>query len=217
MEIELNQLKVTIVLEIGPGSTPYWRADEYLEYEFNDDKLIVAQRGDVKDRPEFGTKKVHYYTGDTFPFEDNQFDYVIVSHVIEHVKNPEKFMDEVFRVGGGRGYLEFPLPTYEYLYDFDVHLNMVWWDSSKNIVFFVPKDVLEIKKYSPVTSGLRRSLELGWDELISANKNYFFCGFEFSSPLLLCKQHDLSKFQLDFKSNGHTIKRRIFKKIFDYL
>ena len=70
------------VLEIGPGSTPYHRADEFLEFKFDDSEMAISQRGNVKANPDFGGRKVHFYNGGRFPFADNAFDYVIASHVV---------------------------------------------------------------------------------------------------------------------------------------
>ena len=41
------------------------------------------------------------------PFEDKQFDYVILSHVLEHVGDPIEFIKEVQRIGKA-GYIELP-------------------------------------------------------------------------------------------------------------
>ena len=41
------------------------------------------------------------------PFKDNEFDYIIASHVVEHVEDISYFLNELSRVGK-RGYIEVP-------------------------------------------------------------------------------------------------------------
>ena len=43
----------------------------------------------------------------TLPFKDKEFDFVIASHVIEHVENVENFIGEIERVSK-QGYIELP-------------------------------------------------------------------------------------------------------------
>ncbi|MBL0358841.1 MAG: methyltransferase domain-containing protein [Chitinophagaceae bacterium] len=62
-------------------------------------------------------KPVVTYDSEVFPFADKEFDYVVCSHVLEHVDNVDQFLSEVQRVGK-RGYLEFPTVYYDYLYNF---------------------------------------------------------------------------------------------------
>lgn len=201
------------VLEIGPGATPFVRADEFLEYDFGSDDEAIRQRGEVQAVPEFGERKVSRYKGARFPFRDGEFDYVIASHVIEHVEDPRAFMAEVFRVGRGRGYIEFPLPPYEYLYDFDVHRHLVWWDREANELKFVPKASLDLGSYRPITSQLARSLELGWDDVVASNLDYFFCGFEFDAPFNIRPEVDLGNFQHRFTQDGRSLGRRLGRKL----
>ena len=42
--------------------------------------------------------KCVFYNGRDFPFKDNTFDIIICNFVIEHVKNQEKLIDEIYRV-----------------------------------------------------------------------------------------------------------------------
>jgi len=93
------------VLEIGPGGNTYYRSDVFLELEYASEEEKIAQRA-FQDKLET-KKKVVYYKGDTFPFADKEFDYVICSHVLEHVTDVEMFVSEVFRVAK-KGYFEFP-------------------------------------------------------------------------------------------------------------
>ena len=85
---------------------------------------------------------------------------MIASHVVEHTPDPEGFMAEVFRVCGGRGHLEFPLPTHEYFFDFDALLIYVWFDLADEALQFVrkPRPVLNEFLLSPPNFGVAWSL-----------------------------------------------------------
>jgi SAM-dependent methyltransferase len=181
------------VLEIGPGSTPFRRSNAFLEIRLTTLEERILQRGEVVDDPDYKGRPVFYYDGGVFPFTNNEFDYVICSHVIEHVENPELFVSEIFRVGGGRGYIEYPMIAYEYLYDFGVHKLILKLDPESNNLHYVKKQNLPLSQFSPVTTLLRKSLDCRWDDLCSANKNMFFEGFEFLNGFNISQEHDLSK------------------------
>lgn len=175
------------VLEIGPGSTPYKRSDVFLELKYRDETERVAQRGNVIAEPEFKEKPVYFYENNDFPFKDSEFDYVICSHVIEHVENPEYFLSEIFRVSKGRGYLEYPLLPYEYMYDFDVHLNFIKFDGDLNRLLYLPKKETPLEYFKPITSLLRTTLAKGWDDAVSGNPELFFEGFEYLNPFSIIR------------------------------
>lgn len=181
------------VLEIGPGGSPHPRSNAFLELKFNTDQERISQRGYVIPEPSFGKRPVHYYDGGNFPFGDGQFDYVICSHVIEHVADPAGFLDEVFRVGTGRGYLEYPLITYEYLYNFDVHLHFVKFDFEEWVLRHLPKCDTALSEFSAVNKLFYKTLEHGWDDLCSANKQLFFEGVEFNRPFAIKKTSEFER------------------------
>jgi len=201
------------VLEIGPGSTPHPLATEFLEYRFEDDQIALMQRGNVHSVPNFGDRRVSYYQGDRFPFKDNEFKYVILSHVIEHTVDPIGFMREVFRVGGGRGYIEFPLPPYEYLFDFDVHLLYVWFDEGSNSLFYSRKSRALLDPFSSITREIRRGFELGWDDVVRNNLDFFIQGFEFSSPFSVREAASLVDYKFTWNNRGDRLVRRVIRKV----
>lgn len=201
------------VLEIGPGSTPHPRANAFLEYQFQDEDEAIRQRGDLVISPNYQGRPVTYYSGEKFPFEDGQFDYVIASHVLEHVQNPEVFMSEVYRVGKGCGYVEFPLPPYDYLFDFDVHTQLLWFDQENRTIQYLRKELTSLRQFSPITSQLRIALERGWDDLVAENLDYFFFGIEFRAPIIVQEQKDLSRYHFFWERNGNSFSRKLGRKI----
>ncbi len=100
------------VLEIGSGHNPKIQSDILCDKFINDD----TQRGGtiVMDRTMVAAD------GQYLPFSDASFDYVICSHVLEHVENPEQLISELMRVAS-RGYIETPSEVAERLYGWPYH------------------------------------------------------------------------------------------------
>ena len=169
------------VLEIGPGSTPHPRAEVLLERRFSPEEA-QAQRGNL---PEVILQKpVVYFDGGRFPFEDNSFDYIICSHVLEHVENVTSFVAEIMRVAG-RGYFEFPTVYYEYLYNFNVHRNILSYTGGE--LLWMQKAELPFDAFLPVQRFFLQTLAAGYDDLIVELKPHFAIGFEWTRPLALRK------------------------------
>lgn len=84
------------VLEIGSGSHPHPRSDILLEKRFGSSNGAETQRGHA---PRLKTdKKIIYFDGGPFPSGDKEFDYVICSHVLEHILDIKNFLKEMFRI-----------------------------------------------------------------------------------------------------------------------
>ncbi len=88
------------VLDVGSGHHPHPRADVLLELHVDSH----AERSGVA-----AVRDQRLIVGDaqTMPFADNEFDYVIASHVAEHVEDPERLCRELSRVASA-GYIETP-------------------------------------------------------------------------------------------------------------
>ena len=67
----------------------------------------------------------------TLPFKDKEFDFVIASHVIEHVKDFEFFIKELERISS-KGYIELPSRLADNLV-FENQKDHVWWFSYNDI------------------------------------------------------------------------------------
>ena len=100
------------VLEIGSGHNPKARSDVLCDKFIADDE----QRGGaiVADRPMVEAD------GQFLPFADRAFDYVICSHVLEHVEDPARLIAELERVAR-RGYIETPSEIGERIYGWHYH------------------------------------------------------------------------------------------------
>ena len=88
--IKNNNLKV---LDIGCG------------YSANENAIVIC---DVQDLSSFYKEKNFVQiSGKELPFKDKEFDFVIASHVLEHVNDPVLFLEELQRVAKS-GYIEVP-------------------------------------------------------------------------------------------------------------
>lgn len=98
-KIQLPVGDTAIVLDVGSGGNPHPRSDVLL------DRLTGSEHRSgtpmLIDRPAV--------IGDAtkLPFKDKSFDFVIASHILEHMPNPEIFIAELQRVGKA-GYIETP-------------------------------------------------------------------------------------------------------------
>tara|TARA_Y100000816_G_C26071208_1_gene563485 strand:- start:591 stop:1220 length:630 start_codon:yes stop_codon:yes gene_type:complete len=111
---------------------------------------------------------------ENLPFTDNEFDFVVASHVIEHVKDPKKFIAELERVSK-KGYIELPTKLEDNLVfenkkehlwhmDFDdVNLELI---ISKKLQVFNP--ILTVSTVQKLREYFRKSLviELYWENKI---------------------------------------------------
>jgi ubiquinone/menaquinone biosynthesis C-methylase UbiE len=81
------------ILDIGCGFTAHEKAS------------VIC---DIQDLSNFyKNKKFVKLENKTLPFKNKEFDFVIASHVIEHVKDVEYFLSELQRVSS-KGYIEVP-------------------------------------------------------------------------------------------------------------
>jgi ubiquinone/menaquinone biosynthesis C-methylase UbiE len=180
------------VLEVGPGGTPHSRSDVFLEMTHKDEETATLQRGSSKRLTTF--KKIVYYDGGMFPFADGEFDYVICSHVLEHVQNIEYFLSELFRVAP-KGYLEYPTIYYEYLYNFSVHLNLLKI-RNKNLLY-LEKSSTPLFDFYSVQKLFYQSLEKGHTKLVDDLKYIMFEGFEWLEPFGIKRATSIQELTFD--------------------
>jgi SAM-dependent methyltransferase len=165
------------VLEIGPGAHPHQRSNILLELQYENEKDRSAQFGHEK---KLSTdKKIVYYDGKKFPFSDKEFDYVICSHVIEHVEDVPGFLEEIFRVSN-KGYFEYPLVYYDYLYNFDVHVNFLKYNNG--CLKYMKKEKSGLLEFKPVQQLFNISIQKGHVALVNDLLLLLMEGFEWDKP-----------------------------------
>lgn len=111
---ELSHLISGRILDAGCGNKPYknlFLSDEYIGMDIEHGAHIHRNENvDV------------FYDGKKFPFEDNSFDSIISSEVLEHVFNPKEHLSEIYRVlkPGGKFLISVPFlwDEHEQPYDY---------------------------------------------------------------------------------------------------
>ena len=148
------------VLDIGCG------------YTANENATVVS---DVQDLSNFYKDK-HFVkiTEKKLPFKDNEFDFVITSHVIEHVDDFQFFISEIERISK-KGYIELPTKLGDNLVfeNSNDHLWMFEYDDNSNILLASKKQEF-IEPFVSVSTAkklekiFRQSLilEIIWSEKI---------------------------------------------------
>lgn len=184
------------VLEIGPGGSPYFRSDVLLEKRFANENEAEAQRGYAK--PLVTEKEVVYFDGGRFPFENHAFDYVICSHVLEHMPTSEieHFVGELVRVAS-RGYVEFPTVYYEFLYNFPEHIQLLRYVGDGRTIRYLPKAESSLEPAAPVQQFFYETAVKGYFSLVDDLKPYMFQGFEWAKELCLERAKGLDEVTIE--------------------
>ena len=126
-----NDLKIgkkDRVLEVGPGHSPIFRSDVLVDL-FVDTNYHRC--GNLKIYP---LQEFINADGESLPFKDKEFDYVICNQVLEHAENPENFIGEQCRVAK-RGYMETPSLLGEFLFPKKSHKWIILYLDGKLILF----------------------------------------------------------------------------------
>ncbi len=101
-----------LVLDVGSGGNPYPRSDVLLDRiegaeHRNGDSMVIDRAAVFADAT-------------NMPFKDKSFDFVVASHILEHMSDPAAFLHELQRVAKA-GYIETPNALFERLAPFDIH------------------------------------------------------------------------------------------------
>ena len=171
VEEYLSQKKNWRILDIGCGYT----ANKYSTH--------VADTQDFSNL--YKDKKFTHIKEKKLPFADKEFNFIIASHVLEHVEDIEYFIKELERVANS-GYIEVPTRLEDNLVDVNEKAH-IWWinfDDINNSLFITKrKQIIEpflsVSTIQNLRKFFRDSLvtEIFWENkinyLISNNSNDF--------------------------------------------
>ena len=113
MEKNLNQFanKKNIILEIGGGTHPHIN---YVKHSFNEYYSVdIDENNELFEFYKMNYPNIKYqkFDGQHLPYKDNFFNRLIISHCLEHINYPEKFLNEMIRVCKINGIISIALPT----------------------------------------------------------------------------------------------------------
>ncbi len=117
------------VLEVGSGHNPHPLSKIIVDKFLDDDN--THRSGNIK---VYKNQKFLKADGENLPFSHHEFDYSLCIHVLEHVINPEKFLNEQMRVAK-RGYIETPSLIGEHLHPKESH-KWVILDIDKKLILY---------------------------------------------------------------------------------
>ncbi len=100
--------KYSKVLEIGAGNIPHL---DYLKHDYDEYFIAETSTYALEFCKEMKNVKAYSYDGVNLPFEDDFFDRIIISHCLEHISEPEKFLFEAMNKLRNGGVLSISLPT----------------------------------------------------------------------------------------------------------
>ncbi len=100
------------VLDLGSGHNPHPRANVIVDRYLEDTEEVAGRSGRAVVRS--ANQALVVADGSALPFTDASFDFVICSHVVEHVTEIDAFCSELNRIGA-RGFIETPGKYAEYL------------------------------------------------------------------------------------------------------
>ncbi len=157
---QLEQNPSWKILDIGCGYTAHEKA------------TVIC---DIQDLSNFyKSKKFVRLQNKTLPFKDKEFDFVIASHVIEHVEDVEYFIRELQRVST-KGYIELPTVLEDNLVfeNKNDHLWHMEFDDINNLLLISSRrqylePVLTVSVAKKFSKYFRQSLilELFWENSI---------------------------------------------------
>ena len=189
----LSEKKNWKILDIGCGFNP------------NQYATTICDVLDLKEQ--YSDKKFVKLDGEKLPFNDKEFDFVIASHVLEHVIDPNNFLKEISRVAK-QGYIEVPTKLEDNLVfeNKKAHLWHLTFDDvnqviniSKKIQYFEP--ILAVSSIKKLNNYFRDSLvlELYWENTIEFKFNESIQQLEKLSVLSLFKKYFSKKLRMLLK------------------
>jgi uncharacterized protein YbaR (Trm112 family) len=185
-----------IVLDIGSGNKPIFRAnilvDKYLDTDLERSSRIIIDRPMV------------CADGEHLPFRDKSIDFIYCGHLVEHITNPEAFLEELGRVGK-RGLIISPNGDGDKAHSEACHLWYIWNKDGKLLL----KQKREGNEYPDIRSFILRMISgKGFWKFYYKNFEVFNTIFPWKDKInyeiIRYGEFDLTKFQKAFIEDKST-------------
>lgn len=112
------------ILDVGPGRFPFHSATHFLDL-----KRYEECPGDIP------YTIFDLNSGEKLPFDDDEFDFVYCSHVLEHLDYPIAALEDIQRVGR-RGYVEIPSVLIDFMFQHgETHPRWLCWKHGDALLF----------------------------------------------------------------------------------
>jgi len=154
-----------LVLDVGSGDNPHVRADVLCDAHL----LDSGERSGKFDLIVDGRPFV-FADACKMPFKDKAFDFIICSHLLEHMNNPADLLEELMRVGKA-GYIEAPSSLMEKLYGWSFHRLLIDYEGNSLVIRPKSKD----GKYGIIPEEIKKSTS--WERLVKDNNQCFLVSY----------------------------------------
>lgn len=134
--------KSELVIDVGCGDKPFWRSDVCLDDLSLGNDQRYSSNAVVKNFGYFVDSSIY-----RMPFKNKAFDFSFCSHVLEHVDDPAKAIEEITRISK-RGYIELPDGVVETMFPYQSHL---WF------IFLQKEELVFIRKSKKVHNTLLKN------------------------------------------------------------
>lgn len=187
------------VLEIGSGDNPHPRSDILCDRYVHNNSQRAGEFPIVIDRPFIVADGYH------LPFKTKSFDYVICSHILEHLEDPKSFLKEVVRVGES-GYIEVPSALSERLFGWDFHL---WYCAVERGVLVLRKKTHGVRWGNFFHKLIQR--EIWFRRFFEENENRFYVRYKWRKNIPI--RIDKNSASLDFQTSLDHELETIFQSL----
>lgn len=136
--------KNSLVVDIGSGDKPFWRADVFVDKLSLGNVQRTTKTNTIKNLGKFVDSDVN-----KLPFKNKAFDFAFSSHLLEHVEDPGRAIGEMTRIARS-GYLEVPNGVLEVMSPFNSHLWFVFEDQGKLVFYRKSKKLHAVLKNNSI-------------------------------------------------------------------
>jgi len=189
------------VLDLGSGTDGWKRANVYADIEDY-----------AKEYP--NEKFVRINANEGTLFEDNEFDFVVCTHLVEHTQNPLEVCAELSRIGQ-RGYIEVPTALFDNMTIGNSnppphgHTFWVFFDDIKNEIVVKPREIIMEEMFYPslwktMLPFFRDSMVIGlyWESMIEIRAEppiYSYTAGNSDEPILMHMDHVREESKADLR------------------